>query len=96
MPPAARVTDNHTCPVVDPPPHVGGPILPVGEPTVLIGNLPAARVGDQAYCTGPPDVIAKGSPTVIIGNMMAARIGDLTVHGGVIVQGEPTVIIGDG
>lgn len=74
-------------------PHVGGPILPPCEPTVLIGNLPAARVGDMATCAGPPDVIAMGSPTVLIGNMMAARIGDPTVHGGVIVMGCPTVMI---
>jgi len=95
MPPAARVTDMHVCPMVTGlVPHVGGPILPPGCPTVLIGNLPAARVGDMATCVGPPDVIAMGSPTVLIGNMMAARIGDPTVHGGVIVLGLPTVMIG--
>jgi uncharacterized Zn-binding protein involved in type VI secretion len=75
-------------------PHVGGPILPPCLPTVMIGNQPAARVGDMATCAGPPDVIAMGSPTVLIGNMMAARMGDPTVHGGVIVQGFPTVMIG--
>jgi uncharacterized Zn-binding protein involved in type VI secretion len=76
-------------------PHVGGPILPPGCPTVLIGNLPAARVGDMALCVGPPDVIAMGSATVMIGSMPAARIGDLTAHGGVIVAGFPTVMIGE-
>src|SRR5262244_1583433 len=96
MPPAARATDMHTCPMVTGVvPHVGGPILPPCCPTVLIGFLPAARVSDMATCVGPPDVIAKGSPTVLIGNMMAARMGDLTAHGGVIVLGEPTVIIGE-
>jgi uncharacterized Zn-binding protein involved in type VI secretion len=75
-------------------PHVGGPILPPGCPTVLIGMMPAARVGDMLTCVGPPDVIAMGSPTVLIGNMMAARIGDPTAHGGVIVMGFPTVQIG--
>ena len=97
MPPASRLGDMHTCPLVNPGPvpHVGGPILPPCMPTVLIGGQPAARVGDMCVCTGPPDVIAKGSPTVLIGNMMAARIGDLTVHGGVIVQGLPTVMIGE-
>jgi len=98
MPPAARLTDMHTCPMVTPGtppiPHVGGPILPACEPTVLIGNLPAARVSDMATCVGPPDSIAMGSPTVLIGHMMAARIGDPTVHGGVIVAGLPTVMIG--
>ena len=97
MPPAARVTDMHTCPMVTGVvPHIGGPILPPGCPTVLIGNLPAARVTDMAVCAGGPDVIAKGSPTVFIGNMMAARVGDITAHGGAIVMGFPTVMIGDG
>ena len=98
MPPAARVGDMHTCPLATPGtppiPHVGGPILPPGCPTVLIGGVPAARVTDMAVCVGPPDSIAMGSPTVLIGNLMAARIGDPTVHGGVIVVGCPTVIIG--
>jgi uncharacterized Zn-binding protein involved in type VI secretion len=76
-------------------PHVGGPILPPGAVTVLIGGLPAARVGDMATCVGPPDVIVKGSATVIIAGMPAARMGDSTAHGGVIVSGCPTVLIGD-
>ena len=96
MPPAARLTDMHTCPMVTVlVPHVGGPILPPCCPTVLIGGLPAARMGDMATCVGPPDVIAMGSPTVLIGSMMAARLGDPTVHGGIIVLGCPTVIIGE-
>ena len=91
MPPAARLADMHTCPMVDGlKPHVGGPILPACAPRVLLGFMPAARVGARATCVGPP-----GSPTVLIGNMMAARLGDLTVHGGVIVQGFPTVMIGE-
>jgi uncharacterized Zn-binding protein involved in type VI secretion len=95
MPPAARVTDMHTCPVVTVlVPHVGGPILPPGCPTVLIGFLPAARIGDMATCVGPPDTIVKGSATVMIGGMPAARLGDNTAHGGVIVLGCPTVLIG--
>jgi len=76
-------------------PHVGGPILPPGCPTVLIGFLPAARVGDMAVCVGPPDVIAMGSVTVLIGGQPAARLGDPTAHGGVITApGAPTVMIG--
>jgi len=95
MPPAARVTDMHTCPMVTGVvPHVGGPILPPCCPTVIIGYLPAARVTDLATCVGPPDTIAKGSATVMIGYLPAARIGDLTAHGGAIVMGCPTVIIG--
>lgn len=90
MPPAARMTDAHTCPV-----HGGGPIMVPCEPTVIIGNQPAARVSDLCVCAGAPiDPIILGSPTVIIGNQMAARIGDPTGHGGVVVQGEPTVLIG--
>ena len=93
--PAARINDMHTCPMVTGTvPHVGGPILPPGDPTVLIGGMPAARVGDMAPCTGPPDSIVMGSATVLIGGMPAARMGDLTAHGGTIVIGEPTVIIG--
>jgi uncharacterized Zn-binding protein involved in type VI secretion len=61
---------------------------------VLIGNQPAAKVGDILICTGPPDTIVKGSSTVFIGGMPAALIGDNTAHGGVIVQGFPTVVIG--
>ncbi len=97
MPPAARITDMHVCPMVTPGtppiPHVGGPIL-VGCPTVMIGFLPAARVGDMCVCVGPPDAIAMGSFTVIIGGMPAARMGDTTVHGGSIVVGFPQVMIG--
>ncbi len=96
MPPAARMTDMHVCPMVTGVvPHVGGPILPPCCPTVLIGMLPAARVTDLATCVGPPDMIAMGSPTVLIGNLMAARIGDPTVHGGVIILGCFTVMIGE-
>jgi uncharacterized Zn-binding protein involved in type VI secretion len=47
-------------------PHVGGPIT-LGSATVLIGNMPAARMGDMATCVGPPDTIVSGYPTVLIG-----------------------------
>lgn len=96
MPPAARITDMHVCPMVTGlVPHVGGPILPPCQPNVLIGSLPAARLGDLVTCVGPPDTIAKGSPTVLIGNKPAARMGDMTAHGGSIVVGFPTVLIGE-
>ncbi len=92
---AARITDMHVCPMVTVlVPHVGGPILPPGAPTVFIGGLPAARLGDMAICVGPPDTIAMGSGTVMIGGMPAARMGDVTAHGGTIVAGCPTVLIG--
>ena len=93
--PAARLTDMHVCPMLTAlVPHVGGPIAAPGCPTVLIGGLPAARVGDMAVCVGPPDAIALGSFTVLIGGQPAARMGDLTAHGGSIVLGCPTVLIG--
>lgn len=93
---AARVTDMHICPMVNPggAPHVGGPVLPPGAPTVLIGGMPAARVGDMATCSGPPDTIVQGSTTVFIEGKPAARMGDLTSHGGQIMAGAPTVMIG--
>jgi uncharacterized Zn-binding protein involved in type VI secretion len=87
----------HTCPMVNGlVPHVGGPITGSGCPTVLIGGLTAARVGDMATCVEPPDVIAVGSTTVLIGGQPAPHAwGDMTAHGGVIVGPCcPTVIIG--
>lgn len=97
--PAARLGDMHTCPMVTPgvppTPHVGGPIIGPGCPTVLIGSLPAARVGDMAACVGPPDAIVMGSTGVFIGSRPAARVGDMTAHGGVITMGLPTVLIGE-
>lgn len=94
--PAARVSDMHVCPMVTGVvPHVGGPILPPGAPTVLIMNLPAARVSDMCACVGPPDVIAMGSTTVLIMNLPAARLTSQCAHGGLIVgPGAPTVLIG--
>ncbi len=95
MPPAARLTDMHTCPMVTGiVPHVGGIIAGPGEATVLIAKMPAAVVGDNCICVGPPATIAKGSATVLIGGKPAARMGDTTSHGGSIVAGAPTVIIG--
>ncbi len=96
--PAARVTDMHVCPMVTPGtppiPHVGGPILPPCAVTVLIGGLPAARVGDMALCVGPPDSIVLGSFTVLTMSMPQARMGDMTAHGGSIVMGLPAVLVG--
>jgi uncharacterized Zn-binding protein involved in type VI secretion len=98
MPPAARLTDMHVCPMVTPGtppiPHVGGPIVSPGVPTVMIGGMVASVVGDMCVCVGPPDTIVQGSTTVMIGGKPAARIGDMTAHGGSIVVGCPTVIIG--
>ena len=100
MPPAARVYDSHTCPMVlpgtPPLPHLGGPILPPCCPTVLTLGSPQARMSDPCVCSGGPlDTIIRGSATVMAGSIPAARLGDNTAHGGVVVVGAPTVIIGD-
>ena len=92
---AARVGDMHVCPMVTGTvPHVGGPALPPGQPTVLIGGMPALRLGDMCVCSGPPDTVVAGSSSVLIGGMPAARMGDNTAHGGSIVAGAFTVLIG--
>ena len=93
--PASRITDMHVCPMsTGPVPHVGGPIVSPGGPTVLIGKLPSATLGSMCVCVGPPDVVAMGSTTVMICKKPAARMGDSTAHGGKIVVGCPTVLIG--
>lgn len=89
----------HVCPrqeaAVPPVPHVGGPIVGPGVPTVLIGSMTAAVAGDSCVCVGPPDRIVTGSATVLIGGRPAARTGDGTAHGGRIVAGLNSVEIGD-
>jgi len=94
MPPAARVADLHLCPLVTPPPHVGGPIIGPGASTVLVGGLPAAIVGDEATCVGAVDSLVTGSATVKIMGVPAVRLGDTTAHGGKVVTGMFTVNIG--
>jgi uncharacterized Zn-binding protein involved in type VI secretion len=90
MPPAARITDMHTCPQ---PIHVGGPTSS-GDSSVIIGFQPAARVGDSLVCKVGSDTISQGEPSVVIGHKDSARLGDPTSHGGKLVAGCPTVIIG--
>ncbi|MBB2948488.1 putative Zn-binding protein involved in type VI secretion [Actinoplanes lutulentus] len=59
--------DTHVCPLSDgPKPHVGG-VVAAGSTSVLIGGLPAARLGDQVVEAGAPNAIAAGEPTVLIG-----------------------------
>lgn len=95
MPPAARLTDFHACPMVTGVvPHVGGPITGPGIPTVIIAGMPAAVLGDMLACAGPPDTILAGSSTVMFGGKPAARLGDQTSHGGTILVGSFTVMIG--
>lgn len=94
--PAARISDMHVCPATNPGPvpHVGGPIVSPGGPTVIIAGMPSATVGSSCVCVGPPDTIAAGSSTVLICGKPAARLGDSTAHGGKVVAGAPTVLIG--
>jgi uncharacterized Zn-binding protein involved in type VI secretion len=71
-----------------PAPHPAMPLTIIkGEPTVMIGKKPAARMMDMsqpcllATCVpGGPGNIAMGSTTVLIGKMPAARVGDPTAH----------------
>jgi uncharacterized Zn-binding protein involved in type VI secretion len=97
MPPAARVGDMTV--------H-GGVITGPGVPTVLIGGMPAATVGDMHTCpmvsgtvphVGGP-ILPPGSATVLIGGKPAARVGDRAVCTGppdsIAPPGCPTVQIG--
>lgn len=89
--PAARMTDLHSCPMVAP---AATPIIGVCALNVLIGGLPAARVGDVCACVPVPDPIVTGAWTVLINGMPAARILDQTAAGGLIGTGYVTVLIG--
>ncbi len=92
--PAARISDQ----------TAHGGVVVVGYPTVIIGKMPAARIGDMHTCpmaTGPvPHVggpFILGSPTVLVGAMPQSRVTDTLVCVGppdVLVKGEPTVLIG--
>jgi uncharacterized Zn-binding protein involved in type VI secretion len=100
VPPAAKLNDNHLCPMqtpaVVPIPHVGGPVLGPGVPTVMFEGQPAIVVGDGCICVGPPDFIQKGSQGVTAMGRAVARIGDATQHGGSLVgPGCLTVIVGE-
>jgi uncharacterized Zn-binding protein involved in type VI secretion len=85
MPPAARVTDPHVCPV-----HPARPVT-TGASNVRVGHQPAARVGDAIGCG---DAIVDGASNVMIGFQPAARMGDGTSSGGAIAAGCPNVLIG--
>jgi uncharacterized Zn-binding protein involved in type VI secretion len=74
-------------------PHVGGPVTGPGCPTVLIGKMPAACMGDLCTCVGPPDTIVMGSPTVLVGKKPVAKLGSTTGHGGSVILGCPTVLV---
>jgi uncharacterized Zn-binding protein involved in type VI secretion len=92
MPFAARLGDPSGHP---------GVIVGPGNPTVLIGGMPAAAVGDMHVCSmpplagpHPPSPISIGSTTVLIGGKPAARVGDISGCGAPIVLGCLLVDIG--
>jgi uncharacterized Zn-binding protein involved in type VI secretion len=95
--PAAHVGALHICPLVTGiVPHVGGPVLPPGHPTVLVMGLPIACQFDMCFCVGPPDSIAMGSLGVFVNGLPVARVLDPTIHGGRISVVLPSmVMIGD-
>lgn len=67
MPAWRAAVDTHACPLVDGvKPHVGG-VVAFGSTTVLIGGMPAARMGDSIVEAGAPNSIVQGAPTVLIG-----------------------------
>lgn len=92
--PACRITD----------PTAHGGIVVLGFPTVLIGYMPASRIGDLHVCpmvtgivphVGGPFVL--GSMTVLVGNMPQSRVTDMLICVGppdIAVMGEPTVLVG--
>ncbi len=66
--PAWRVlSDTHACPLSDGPKPHGGGVVTMGSMTVMIGGLPAARMGDMVVEVGPPNAIVMGASTVMIG-----------------------------
>ena len=96
--PAARISDM----------TAHGGVIVAGFPTVLIGSLPAARLGDMHVCPmatpGLPPIphvggpIILGSTGVFIGGQPAARVGDMAICVGppdVIALGCFTVLIGE-
>ena len=95
MKPGARIGDNHICPQQAPAPHVGGPIVGPGAPTVLLEHIRGCVLGDACVCATGPDAAATSSATVWYEGKLAVRLGDMTAHGGVIAAGAPTVLVGD-
>lgn len=88
---AARVGD---------PTNHGGVIIGPGTPTVMIGGMPAAVMGDTHVCPIvapghiPSSPFILGSTTVMIGGKPALRITDPCACGAMPIVGCPTVMIG--
>lgn len=96
--PQSRMFDNVLCAAFAPSP--AGPVpgtsvtLAPCALTVLVGKVPAARMGDIHPSGLGPHPIAKGSTTVLMEKKPAARMGDPTGCGGSVVKGLPTVLTG--
>jgi len=81
-----------------------GPVTTGVAARVLIGNQPAACMGDGQICPmfcGPKPhtggTITMGSQTVLVGGMPVARVSDMTVcspEPGQIAMGDSTVLVG--
>ncbi len=94
MPFAARISD----------PTAHGGIVTIGFPTVIIGGMPASRIGDMHICpmftglvphVGGPFIL--GSFTVIVGSMPQSKVGDMLICVGppdTLIMGCPTVQVG--
>lgn len=80
-------------PGTPPVPHVGGPILGPGAPTVITCNMVQSVVSDQAFCVGPPDVVVMGAVTVLANGKPCTRITSNCAHGGMVIMGAPTVLL---
>jgi uncharacterized Zn-binding protein involved in type VI secretion len=79
----------------------GGTVIGPGEPTVMIGGMPAAVAGDNHVCPIPPNTghltssaFPMGSATVLIGGKPALRTTDVCLCGAMAAVGCPTVMIG--
>lgn len=78
-------------------PTADGVITGAGTPTVLIGGMPAAVVGDLGtpVSGNVPGLFTVGSFTVLIAGKPALRVGDMATNGtSVIINGAPNVLIG--
>lgn len=93
--PAIRVGDIQPCPSSEPQPH-GAATVVLGNPTVLVEQIPAAHIGSPLVCAGAPtpNSIVLASATVLVGGVGMARAGDLTAHGGVLLPTQATVLVG--
>ena len=91
--PVARISDVTA---------TGDAITGPGVPTVLIGGLPAAVMGDLVSGAAVVGSVIMGSPTVLVGGRPAARLTSVVVGANpatgipvstTVATGCPTVLI---